>query len=85
MIDDAKVIERVKGAIWETFQMWHDGLAETVIAAHKAALAEAGYVIVPRDPTDDMLIAGHMAAELQFDLGQAYTKMWSAMIEAAPK
>ena len=31
--------------------------ARAAIDAHKAALAEAGYVIVPREPTDTMMAA----------------------------
>lgn len=34
------------------------GLARAAIAAHEAALSDAGLVIVPREPTKEMLEAG---------------------------
>ena len=63
------------------------GTARAAIAAHTAALQEAGFAIVPREPTDEMVLDGR---------GKLYVDLWGgiladdikdayrAMIAAAP-
>ena len=48
--------------------------ARAAIEAHKAALAEAGYVIVPQEPTGKMLDSACAASP---------RIAWRAMVEAA--
>ena len=40
---------------WELVWAWWEDEARTAIEAHKAALADAGLVIVPREPTKAMI------------------------------
>ncbi len=51
--------------------------ARTAIAAHEAALAEAGYVIVPREPTEAMIEAG-----APYQSEAVLRCAWRAMVEA---
>jgi hypothetical protein len=54
--------------------------ARDAIAAHKSALSDAGYVIVPREPTDAMIAIG------QGWCGEYPAEdVWREMIKAAPK
>jgi hypothetical protein len=63
--------------------------ATACIAAYKGALSEAGYVTVPREPTEAMLAAGeHELEDWHSDFDRAETIAncaWAAMIEAASK
>lgn len=70
----------------------HNDDAGAAIAAHEAALSDAGMVIVPREPTEEMTVA---AADLHTEHGncatdygyQAYpdemASIWRAMVDAA--
>lgn len=58
--------------------------ARAMIEAHGAALAAAGFVIVPREPTEAMLSAVHFSADAEFH-GASPDYAWRAMIAAAPK
>lgn len=53
----------------------------SAIAVHKAALAEAGFVIVPREPTPEMIVA----VESAWGAGWLFrsTAAWEAMLAAA--
>ncbi len=61
-------------------------IARAVISEHKAALAEAGYVIVPREPTEAMKLVGRDSI---YGIGQTSAErvvdVWRTMIDAAPK
>ena len=52
--------------------------ARTAIAEHKAALADEGLVIAPREPPEAMIEAGSI------DFPRAPGEMWQAMINALP-
>jgi len=43
-----------------------------------------GYKLVPVEPTEAMIEAGHSADAVMLTPEQAYTRIWSAMIEASP-
>jgi hypothetical protein len=64
-------------------------IARAAIDAHKAALAEAGYVIVPREPSVAMLVAGrivgtnHRRMEPRRLEARDAGTCWQAMIGAA--
>lgn len=52
-------------------------------------LREAGYVIVPREPTEEMVAKGRAAASAWLDLGRGdaaqiekYRRRWQAMVDA---
>lgn len=72
----------VEGAPYEALidTIWRDWetAARAAIAAHTAALAAAGYVIVPREPTEAML-----EAKNRIDLGAASDDIWPTMVAAA--
>ena len=57
-------------------------LARAAIAAHESALAEAGYVIVPREPTGEMIAAGN-ASGIKASVRTVTSDVWRAMVEAA--
>ena len=59
-------------------------IADEIIAAHKRALAKAGYVIVLREPTEDMCYEAMLAhgQGLPVALGY-YEDIWRAMIAKA--
>jgi hypothetical protein len=46
-------------------------------------LAEAGYVIVPREPTVEMMRTAVAISFMDGDAGTRYYRQWRAMIEAA--
>ncbi len=79
-----------KPARWEDVPHWHNDLkddARDAIAAHEAALIEAGFVIVPREPTKAMLIAAMRPGdgllpgrEKQHEIN---ADTWRAMIDSA--
>lgn len=74
-------------------------IAHAAIAAYEAALAKAGFVIVPREPTPEMLEAGKIAdwvGDIESRAGlsimpdedwQGHKRpgIWRAMLAAAPK
>ncbi len=60
-----------------------DRIAEAAIAAYLTALSEAGYVVVPRLPTDRMWDAGHAALETHGESARASCWAYVAMIEAS--
>lgn len=64
--------------------MEYESQAEAAIAVHKAALSEAGYVIVPREPTQEMFMAAINAFHEE-NKGIEYAPLigWRSMIEAA--
>lgn len=80
-IDDRK---RYADEVWEEYL----DAADAAITAHLKALADAGYVVVPREPTEAMLDAG-FAARSKF--GEAYiiegfeADIYRAMIAASPQ
>lgn len=45
-----------------------EDVAQTAISAHLKALEAEGMVIVPAEPTQDMVRSGHDWTEVQFDL-----------------
>jgi hypothetical protein len=63
--------------------------AAAAISAHEAALAEEGMVIVPREPTPEMLDAGYCEAPKGIDALIAHWEtlspedIWPAMVDAA--
>lgn len=61
--------------------------ATAAIKEHTAALAEGGYVIVPREPTEAMVDVVYGAARpWPVSLTRLHAeKIWKAMIEARPK
>jgi len=101
---ESEIVERVKSAMAKakylrasTFHVddapGYEAETETTVAldevvAHTAALAEAGFVIVPKEPTDSAVIAGSKelaAATMDATLRESYaTIVWRAMIAAAP-
>jgi hypothetical protein len=88
----------VKGMVWQIGACLMRG--EAAIQAHKAAIVEAGFVIVPREATEAMMFA---AGDPMWDFSSEYApterglfrnedsaefiagKVWRAMIDAAPK
>ena len=58
--------------------------ARAAIVAHTAALAEAGFVIVPGEPIEEMVDAGEQAENLDIDFREQVVRCWRAMIGAAP-
>ena len=42
--------------------------ADAAISAYLSSLKESGFVVVPREPTEDMLIAGGSAAIIAIDV-----------------
>ena len=71
---------------------WEDNIdtARAAIAAHEAALQESGLVIVPRDPTEEMLAAADDYAGRAENSEQQGTmddrwfrECWQAMIDKA--
>lgn len=64
-------------------------IARAAIAAHESALAAAGLVIVPREPTEAMQLAGHRAHTgsrgagrgFYFDTAKIYRAMNAAALE----
>lgn len=57
----------------------HAGLSDTIVTA----LAEAGFVIRPREPTDEMLIAGASVEGDHHDTPCCAGLIWRAMVAAA--
>lgn len=66
------IVERVIDVIWEVaekhgIEIVPSSAAETMaraaIRAHEAALTDAGLVIVPREPTKEMIDVGNTVAE----------------------
>ncbi len=58
--------------------------ARAAIAAHEAALKEAGYVIVPREPTEAMRVEGSCFGGFDGEWQRDNTiAIWRAMIDAA--
>ena len=94
-------VERVRDILMRTLgqsnQWMCEELAEAAIAASDAALAEAGYAIRPREPTEEMSQAGCWADPGKKDDkytvmdGEGYApamnsqNIWRAMWDAAPK
>lgn len=103
-MDDAKVIEPVAQAIFdavpyagspgrpipEKVKPYYNEMAVAAITAHKAALAEAGYVIVPMEPTTEMVAAAernffeHMPDAREWTMTHAKDALRDG-IAAAPK
>ena len=84
MIDDAKVIRGVLDVLRDGHSFNDVQTAQSLLAIEyfKSALSEAGYVIVPREPTQEMIEQSQQA----FIKGKGRIReMWDAMIEAAPK
>ena len=58
-------------------------IAQVAIAAHQSALSSAGYVIVPREPTEAMWDAGDGALEMDYSWTLAECRaVWTAMLDA---
>ena len=64
--------------VWEMYTTH----ASAAIAAHKAALAEAGLVIRPRQPTTAMQIIGNQAIQEEKSAGYVYRAMIAEMEQA---
>ena len=58
---------------------WSILAAQQALKCHRDMLLAAGFVIVPREPTDDMKEAGIAPGNY------LPTEIWSAMIDAAPR
>ena len=62
--------------------------ARTAIAAHESALKEMGLVIVPREPTAEMMITGARSIGKSMNIEnhtERAKQCHQAMIDAAPK
>ena len=62
-------------------------IVRAAIEAHKAALEEAGMVIVPREPTEAMLVGAGVMEGYDYDDTKAdehHICWWQAMISASP-
>lgn len=85
-MDDAQIVERVKVEMFaaDRGDASEEDVARAAIAAHKAALAEAGFVIVPYFPDEAMLRAGSIATEETYDnnMGKSWN-VYRAMIVSA--
>ena len=57
--------------------------ARAAIEAHTQALADAGYVIVPREPTEAMELAGENIDKVVTDRIATSKDIWQAMIDIA--
>ena len=57
--------------------------ARAAIEAHTAALAAAGSVVVPREPTDEMFRAYHKTLQSTTIATDAGIDCWRAMVAAA--
>lgn len=104
-MDKDQIVERVKEAVQEQLDTllypsatddgsaFVDDIAQAAIAAHKAALADAGIVLVPREPTGQMIDAGANS----YGISNGYagplpsrvldgqpSKTWRAMLAVAP-
>jgi len=90
-------VERVARAICEAdggtpwkelptrYKLWYAVQARAAIAAADAALAEAGYAIMPKEPTAEMIQAGgDVMLRTTRPLNNAL-EAWRAMWDAAPK
>lgn len=98
-MSEESMVERVARALWEARsddeRAWEEvspgerkvtlRRARTAIAAHIAALSEAGYAIVPREPTEEMLQRGLAAWGGFAKSGNKLCAAYRAMIGAAPK
>jgi hypothetical protein len=73
----------------ETYKQGCRDDAERMIAVYRRALADAGYVIVPREPTPEMTAAGAKECgpvDSRFDTSEGCASdVWFAMIEGAPE
>ena len=59
----------------EPFQSDYDGMATAAISAYKAALEDAGLVIVPREPTEAMVRIGIAVWYEEKPIGYIYRAM----------
>lgn len=72
--------------------VWN-AVAQAAVSAYLAAMREAGFVMVPVEPTEDMIDAGfdHHPKHLEVKLGRPPTPeedmagQWSAMLAARPQ
>jgi hypothetical protein len=60
-------------------------ISSAAIAAYLAALDAAGWKVVPRKPTDAMDEAGWDTEFVALETGGSASKIWQAMIDAAPE
>ncbi len=83
---DAAVVERVISALQRSDEeygtarngyYWPD-MARAVIKAHLTALQEAGFVVVPREPTEAMVAAAEATGDHWY-----FDESWAAMIAAS--
>lgn len=79
---------RAGDAFYETASddQWHWHY-EAAIAAYLASMEEGGFVLVPRDPTEAMLEAGHdeivIGVETTPNFAIVASEVWDAMLAAA--
>jgi hypothetical protein len=87
-----EMVERLARAMWkwDSGSDWDKAFAprkNMFLALARACLSEieaAGMVIVPREPTEEMLAAGAVA-EGHGNLEAEALSLWSAMLAASPK
>jgi len=92
----SEISNKIKLAIFPIISKWayrarevprqttEEVAAEAASAAVKA-LNAAGYVVVPREPTEAMLAAGNLASPMYDDPPTSPREYYEDMIEAAPK
>ncbi len=66
----------------------YEGEAQAALAAHEAWLEAQGIAVVPVEPTEAMIDAGHALDPLGCDVqpdsaGDIYGRIWFGMIQAA--
>jgi len=79
----ADLIEQAVARFIGSAALVNDDAAECAGAVLEA-LAAAGYVIVPREPTEAMLEAGALTEDLDIGFAEQGANLWRAMIAAAP-
>jgi len=72
--DEAKLLERVRQAIW------HHGDGREDAEAAIGAIRAAGWAVVPVEPTEEMFDAGHASSAH----GHGIVALYRAMLAAAP-
>ncbi|WP_454760652.1 hypothetical protein [Caulobacter segnis] len=92
LLKDANLYHSMRQvALANGFESISEAIAKAVKGRDEAALPEPreGWVLVPREPTDDMLTMGGNAATTVCDcgggVGVSSLKVWSAMLAAVPQ
>ncbi len=69
----------------EPFQVAYDDAAKEAVAAHEAAMEQAGWVWVPKEPTKAMCEEGAAQIRMMPEPMQQAMSSYCAMVEARPK